>query len=1324
MLFSAAAEAQTVRRVPGSFSTIQGAINASQSGDTVRVAPGIYVENINYLGKAITVISEAGPDVTVIDGNQADSAVRLISGENSNAILDGFTIRNGKANSGDGGGIQISGGSPTVRRNRIVNNAGCTGSGISIDFASPLIQQNVISGNGSPCGGIGGGGIKIGGAASAQILDNIISNNAASSGGAISMFAAGTPLIRGNIITGNTAGEGGGISMVNFSDARIIQNVIAGNTADLGGGIYWLVAAGNHGPYITQNTIVDNNALQHGSGILADGYDGLTTVKNNVIVGKTGQIAVYCGGFNDTNPPIFAFNNVTSDQANAYGGICSNVSGANGNISATPLFVDRAGGNFRLIAGSPGINAGDNSVVDLPALDLDSFLRIMANGETVDMGAYEFSEATTMTVSPPSFTFPGQSAGTIGPGADITLSNTGTSMLYVGMITISGDFSQTNTCQTSNGIPPGESCTVTVRFAPTIGAPRTGQLTILSNAFTSTVTLSGTGLSALTLPASTLNLNDQRVGTTSAASTISVSNTSNGPLAISSISARGEFTSSHDCHASMPANSSCTISIQFSPIERGMRFGAITIFSGALDSPHIITLSGRGLAPTIHFNPTSLQFGSQKVGTTSGSQSVTVTNDGDVALSIQSVSASGDFSAASSCGTSVNVNQTCTISVTFNPVSLGTRNGTVSVMDDALGSLHTFSLSGFGTGAYLSVNPPSIAFGNQTTFTTSSPRTVILQNSGLGIGPVTITSLVASSEFSRVGNCTTISAGSNCFIGVTFSPTSAGSRTGTLTITSDALNSPQVVDLSGMGVPGGVALSPASLTFATDLIGTTSPSQVASLQNQNTVPLAISSITASGDFTQTNTCGTTIAAGGLCTMNVSFSPTAAGARTGAITVASDGSGSPHSVNLAGTGLPSLPSPVITNLSPNTRIAGSTGFTLTVTGSGFSSLSVVRWAGADRPTTFVSNTKLTATIQASDVATAGLVAVSAFNPSPGGGVSNIGDFVTVLAISLNAKDLIYDRIGGRIYASVAANAPSQANTLSSIDPATGGLGTSTFVGMDPGKLAISGDSSRIYVSLDGNAQVRPFDTISQTAGTAFSLGSGSFGPYYAEDIAIAPDNSGTIAVSRKYLSLSPRHFGVAIYDNGVQRPTETPEHTGSNVIEFSASSSTLYGYNNETTEFGFRTMSIGASGVAITNVQQNLISGFGADIHFEGGRIYATTGRVIDPVNGTLIASVSLPAGSVVKGVVADSALTRVFYLVSIAPLTAQILAFDTTTFVQVGSLTLPTGFPTVLGSLIRWGENGLAFRSGSLVVIQSIPDSWLHFTAFPPNRRRGQITSQ
>jgi hypothetical protein len=239
-------------------------------------------------------------------------------------------------------------------------------------------------------------------------------------------------------------------------------------------------------------------------------------------------------------------------------------------------------------------------------------------------------------------------------------------------------------------------------------------------------------------------------------------------------------------------------------------------------------------------------------------------------------------------------------------------------------------------------------------------------------------------------------------------------------------------------------------------------------------------------------------------------------------------------------------------------------------------------------------------------------------------------------------------------------------------------------------------------------VSQFNTASKTSQRVFALGSDPFfGLFSAEDIAVVPGHPESIAVSRKFATTSPRHAGVAIYDNGVKRLNETEDHTGSNVIEFSATDSTLYGYNNESTEFGFRTMSVNASGVTTTNIQTNLISDFGTNIQFESGRIYTSTGLVIDPVARTVLGTVLFPSGVTARGFVVDSALSRAFFLFT-ASTTTWIFSYDTTTLSVTGSVNLGSqGTATSIGTLIRWGENGLAFRSAAGVTILKIPESWL-----------------
>jgi sugar lactone lactonase YvrE len=313
------------------------------------------------------------------------------------------------------------------------------------------------------------------------------------------------------------------------------------------------------------------------------------------------------------------------------------------------------------------------------------------------------------------------------------------------------------------------------------------------------------------------------------------------------------------------------------------------------------------------------------------------------------------------------------------------------------------------------------------------------------------------------------------------------------------------------------------------------------------------------------------------------------------------------------------------------------------------------------------------------------------------------------LALTANDIVYDPGTERIYASVPARAGAGGNSLTPVDPVAGTVGTPLFVGSEPRKLARSDDGQFIYVALDGAAAVRRVDVATQTAGLQFALGNEQFGggPLFVEDMEVAPGNPHLVAVSRRNIGFSPKHEGVAVYDDGVRRAATTPGHTGSNVIEFSNSAATLYGFNNETTEFGFRKMSVNAAGVTVTKTTSNVVSFFGNSFEHEGGRAYFNGGRVIDaetaapvgtfPVGGT-------PFGGVAQFVIPDAAAGRVYFLFGGggSNATIEIHAFDMNTFLPVGKAGVAGANGAVL-SFVRWGANGFAFSTsgGQLFLIQT-----------------------
>jgi presenilin-like A22 family membrane protease len=327
--------------------------------------------------------------------------------------------------------------------------------------------------------------------------------------------------------------------------------------------------------------------------------------------------------------------------------------------------------------------------------------------------------------------------------------------------------------------------------------------------------------------------------------------------------------------------------------------------------------------PGASVTPGSLSFGNQTTGTTSARQSTTLKNTGNAALTISGITIAGanpsDFAQTNNCGSSLAAGSSCIISVTFTPASVASFTASLEVADNASGSPQKVTLSGTGTVApapVASLTPVSLSFSS-VAGTTSPAQAATLKNTGnaaLTISGITIVG-ANPSDFAQTNNCgASLAAGSSCNISVTFTPASAAAFTATLSVTDNASGSPHTVTLSGIGAtpPAPVAsLTPATLSFSA-VAGTASAAQAATLKNTGNAALAISGITISGtnasDFSQTNTCGASLAAGGSCSISVTFTPASAASFTAMLSVADNAGGSPHTVTLSGAGTPP-PAPV-------------------------------------------------------------------------------------------------------------------------------------------------------------------------------------------------------------------------------------------------------------------------------------------------------------------------------------------------------------------------------------------------------------------------------
>jgi hypothetical protein len=303
--------------------------------------------------------------------------------------------------------------------------------------------------------------------------------------------------------------------------------------------------------------------------------------------------------------------------------------------------------------------------------------------------------------------------------------------------------------------------------------------------------------------------------------------------------------------------------------------------------------------------PASLHFGSQGVATTSAPQTITISNPAGVSFNITNIVASGNFTQTNDCGASLAAGAHCTITVSFSPTSTGLDSGAITLSDSTPSSPVAIPLSGTGVnGPVLTASPARAIFTSQTVGTSSKPLPVTLVNTGNSGLNITGISLAGQdpSDFTQTNNCgASLAAGGVCIVNVTFTPTTGGSRMASIAISGTEPGSPQSVELVGTALGPTATVSPTALTFASQTVGTTSTAQTATLTNSGNAPLSITGISASSDFAQTNTCGTSLAIGSNCQISVTFSPTAAGNATGNITVAQS-VGGPQTVALSGIGV--------------------------------------------------------------------------------------------------------------------------------------------------------------------------------------------------------------------------------------------------------------------------------------------------------------------------------------------------------------------------------------------------------------------------------------
>lgn len=338
------------------------------------------------------------------------------------------------------------------------------------------------------------------------------------------------------------------------------------------------------------------------------------------------------------------------------------------------------------------------------------------------------------------------------------------------------------------------------------------------------------------------------------------------------------------------------------------------VSDGTVDGTHILADLDNN-AP-IGISSTSLSFASTNLGTASAAQTATLTNISIATISLSAVTVTGqsdDFIVTNTCGSALSAGASCTLSVSFKPVSTGKKSARINLPYSAGGSPLSIALNGSATSSQsstLTLSAGAVAFGNQAINRASSTQSIVLTNTGaISINFTAFNVTGQADDFIVTNTCgTALTAAANCALTVAFKPVSLGSKSATISIADNASGSPQSVTLTGTGTTGTptLSLSAAALSFPTTAPGATSAAQTVTVTNTGPGALTLSSIAVTGgqadDFAVSSGCGTSLSAGTGCTLTISFKPVSAGSKAAALTLTDSAGNSPQRIALAGTGI--------------------------------------------------------------------------------------------------------------------------------------------------------------------------------------------------------------------------------------------------------------------------------------------------------------------------------------------------------------------------------------------------------------------------------------
>ena len=486
------------------------------------------------------------------------------------------------------------------------------------------------------------------------------------------------------------------------------------------------------------------------------------------------------------------------------------------------------------------------------------------------------------------------------------------------------------------------SCSFSVAFLPLTNGNILGSLYAQATPSDGSATLSGiayaegygTGYEALTVTGALIVNNVFSFGQVTSgqtlAQTFTLANLADDdslPITVRRITSNPPFLSTSTCGIPLHAGQNCTVNVTYAPsnqVATGTSSPAIHADAGSLiiegdaaSGPSIVNLSGQA-APIAVANPSnsaplatftlsqsSLTFATTTVGNVSAPQSVTLTNTGSITIHIASLFSSADFTITSSGCAVVVPGATCSITVTATPQSAGVHSASLEIASDSATSLEFISLIVSAAPSALSTSPSALNFG---TLLIGGSATLPVHVTNTSTTPITFNAITTTGDYVSGGSCPSaggaLAAGASCTVQVTFTALTSGTLAGTLSLATSASTNPLMVALTGIGAQSELLITPSSLAFGNIAVGSSSSLSL-TLLNNGPMPIINLALTLSGDYAVTSPCPvTTLAAGASCAVQITFTPSANGSRTGTLTVISSDPGSPASIPLTGTsGLP-------------------------------------------------------------------------------------------------------------------------------------------------------------------------------------------------------------------------------------------------------------------------------------------------------------------------------------------------------------------------------------------------------------------------------------